>query len=261
MENIVSVLGYPFLFWFGLILATLYGVCVGSFLNVVILRLPQNMSLSKEPSHCFHCGHKLKWYDNIPIVSYISLGGKCRYCKEKISIQYPLVEFANTILWVSLYLHFGWKIEILFYCILSSVLLALSIVDEKTFEIPPQLNAIVFFLGVVYTAIDYQNFVSHLVGMVCISTVLFLIWFFTDGMGFGDVKLVFGAGLLLGWKSIVVAFFVGCILAIVIHLVRMKLCKKEHKLAFGPYLSVGIFISLFCGEFLMNLYLQLAGFM
>lgn len=258
-SSLYNTLGSTFMFWLGFILTLIYGLCVGSFLNVLIYRIPINESIYKSGSHCFSCGSKIKWYDNIPIVSYIILGGRCRNCKSRISMQYPVVEFLNAFLWELLYFYYGYNLKTLIYFLLSSLLLTLSVIDEKTFEIPMSLNASIGVLGLVNIIINYKYWYSYVIGAFAISVFLFVVWFFTNGIGFGDVKLMFFAGFLVGWKLIIPAFLIGCLIAIPVHLLRMRFSNKEHKLAFGPYLSLGIYISLFVGEPLMNLYLRLIG--
>lgn len=247
--------------WFGLPMTIVYGLCVGSFLNVVIYRVPLHESLSKSGSHCFSCGSSIKWYDNIPLVSWLLLGGRCRKCSSRISVQYPVVEFLNAFLWVLVYLRYQFSVETLIYFALTSALLALSVIDEKTYEIPVCFNYFILALGIIYTAYDYRHLVDHVIGAVCVSGFLFAVWWITRGrgLGFGDIKLMFTCGLVVGWKAVVVGFLVGCIIAIPVHLIRMKFSNRGNKLAFGSYLSLGIFISLFVGNEIMCLYLKLLG--
>lgn len=257
--NLCNMLGKTNTYIIGLLCTILYGLCIGSFLNVVIYRLPLKESLVKRESHCVKCNKAIKWYDNIPFISFLLLRGKCRNCGCKISIQYPIVELLNTILWVFIYLRYGWSIETLLYFVLSSILVCISFIDEKTYEIPMCLNILIGILGIVNIIININTWYEYIIGAFCISIPLFIIWFFTNGMGFGDVKLMFFAGFLLGWKKIIPSFLIGCILAIIIHIVRMKISGKGSKLAFGPYLSIGIYLGLFIGLPLMNFYLTLIG--
>lgn len=258
-SSLCEVLGNSFMFWFGFAVVLIFGLCIGSFLNVVILRLPLNESLSSQGSHCFSCGSSIKWYDNIPLISYTILRGRCRNCKSRISLQYPVVEFLNAFLWELLYLKFQYSVETLIYFALTSILIAISFIDEKTFEIPMRLNVLIGILGLVNIFVDYIHWYNYIIGAFTVSVFLFIVWFITDGVGFGDVKLMFFAGFLIGWKLIIVAFLLGCVIAIPVHLIRMKMSNKEHKLAFGPYLSLGIYISLFIGGTIMDLYLSLLG--
>ena len=120
---------------------------------------------------------------------------------------------------------------------------------------------LILIIGIVYSVYDYNNLLSHFIGAICISHFLGIIWLITSGqgIGFGDVKLMFTCGLIIGWKAIIVGFLIGCILAVVVHSLRMKLTKEDHKLAFGPYLSIGVYLAIFIGECLLNCYLSLVG--
>lgn len=236
----------------------LFGIVIGSFLNVCILRIPNKEDIVKERSHCMSCGHVLKWYDLFPLISFMILGGKCRYCKTKLSVQYPLVEALNGVLYVVIFLIYGVSVETLLYTLLTSALIVLSFIDFKTYEIPIGINLIILALGLVRVATDYSNWLTYLIGFIAVSLPLAVIYYVTHGRGIGggDVKLMAVCGLVLGWKLILLAFILGCIVGAIIHLVRMKVSNEDHVLAMGPYLSVGVFIALSMGDFLINWYLK-----
>lgn len=244
---------------FLLIIAFLYGIVIGSFLNVCIYRIPKKENIATERSHCMSCGTQLKWYDLIPLFSWLFLRGKCRYCKAKISVQYPLVEFANGIGYVWIFVVNGFNFESILYCLCVSALLALSIIDLRTFEIPVLFNIFILILGVVRAVYDYENILTYLIGMVSVSGFLLLCYIVTKGRGIGggDIKLMAAAGLLLGWQNIIVALFAGCIIGSVIHITLMIVSKKDRMLAFGPYLSIGIFIAMMYGKPLIDWYIGL----
>lgn len=235
----------------------LYGIVIGSFLNVCIYRIPKKENIATERSHCMSCGTQLKWYDLVPLFSWLFLRGKCRYCGTKISVQYPLVEFTNGIGYVWIFVVNGFNFESILYCLCVSALLALSIIDLRTFEIPVAFNWFIFILGVVRAIYDFENIVTYLIGMVAVSGFLFICYLVTGGRGIGggDIKLMAAAGLLLGWQNIIVALFAGCIIGSVIHITLMIVLKKERMLAFGPYLSLGIFIAMLYGKPLMDWYI------
>lgn len=241
------------------ILVFIFGICIGSFLNVCIFRIPEGISIVTGPSHCPNCEKRLKWYDMFPIFSWLVLRGKCRFCGEKISVQYPIIEAICGILWVVVFNTFGLSFEALLGCLLASCILALSVIDERTQEIPVAFNIAILILAIFSTAFDTGNLASHIVGAFAISVPLLLIQLATKGRGIGggDIKLMAVCGLYLGWQRILLAFFLGCLLGSVIHLLRMKLSDKEHILAFGPYLSLGVFIALVWGNTLIDLYLGL----
>jgi leader peptidase (prepilin peptidase)/N-methyltransferase len=231
----------------------LYGIVIGSFVNVLILRLPIKESITLKRSHCMTCGHTLSWYELIPLFSYLFLGGKCRHCKAHISVQYPIVEAANGIIYVVVFLAKGITLETFLYCLCASALLALSVIDWRTQEIPLGFNIFILILGLVRLFTDISNWSQYVIGLFAVSVFLLLINLVTKGrgIGHGDIKLMAATGLLMGWKLITVAFIIGT----VVHLIRMAVKKAGRKLAFGPYLSMGIFIAMIWGEQLVSWYL------
>lgn len=237
----------------------LYGIVIGSFLNVCIYRIPRGEDLIRVSSHCTSCGYRLKWYDLFPIVSFLALGGKCRKCKEKISCQYPIIEAVNGGLYVLIFCVNGWEVQSVIYCLMASALLVLSVIDFRTYEIPFGINVFIFILGCINLGLDWADWKNYLVGFFAVSAFLYLLYLLTKGraIGGGDIKLMAAAGMLLGWKKIILAFVLGCILGSVIHLVRMRVTKAEHVLAMGPYLSAGIFIAALWGDSLIWMYLNL----
>lgn len=237
----------------------LYGVVIGSFLNVLALRLPLKESVTLKRSHCMTCGHTLSWYELFPLFSYIFLGGKCRHCKSKISIQYPLVEGANGILYAILFLVHGISVETILYCLCASALLALSIIDWRTQEIPVGFNIFILLLGLVRLVTDLGNWSQYVIGLFAVSGFLFLLFLITKGrsIGGGDIKLMAATGLLLGWQLNIIAFLLGCIIGSIIHLTLMAIKKANRVLAFGPYLSMGVYIAMIWGEQLVSWYLSM----
>ena len=237
----------------------IFGITIGSFLNVCIYRIPLHQSIVTVSSHCMTCGRKLKWYDMIPVFSWLLLGGKCRSCKSKISLQYPVIESLNGILYVVICLVNGMDLFSLIYCLMTSALLTLSLIDWRTYEIPPGINAFLFILGVTAAVLDRGNLLSHLAGMVCVSVFLGILYLISRGraIGGGDIKLMFACGLILGWKQIILAFLLGCIIGSVIHLIRIRVQGEGHVLAMGPYLSAGIFLAALWGNAWISWYISL----
>ena len=237
----------------------IFGIIIGSFLNVCIYRIPLHQSIVTVSSHCTICGRKLKWYDMIPVFSWLLLGGKCRNCKSKISLQYPVIESLNGILYVVICLVNGMDLFSLIYCLMTSALLTLSLIDWRTYEIPPGINAFLFILGVAAAVLDRGNLLSHLAGMVCVSGFLGILYLISRGraIGGGDIKLMFACGLILGWKQIILAFLLGCIIGSVIHLIRIRVQDEGHVLAMGPYLSAGIFLAVLWGNAWISWYISL----
>ncbi len=241
------------------IIIFLFGIVIGSFVNVLVYRLPKNENIVVVNSHCMSCGHRLGWYDLVPLFSWIFLKGRCRYCKEKISIQYPLIEAVNGFGYVLIFLVCGLNLSSILYSVCFSMLVAISVIDWRTYEIPVGLNITILTLGIIQCILDYRNWSSYLIGMVCVSGFLFLLFIITGGRGIGggDIKLMFAAGLLLGWKNIILALMLGCIIGSIIHIILMKVSDKGRMLAFGPYLSVGIFLAMLFGDELIGWYLNL----
>lgn len=239
------------------IISFVFGITIGSFVNVLIYRLPLHENIVTTNSHCMSCNHKLAWYDLFPLFSWILLGGKCRYCKKEISVQYPIIELINGFGYSAIFIMNGINITSALYSICFSMLVALSVIDWRTYEIPFGINIVILVCGIINMAFDYTHFYYYLIGMVCVSGFLFLLYIFTGGRGIGggDIKLMAAAGLLLGWKHIILALILGCIIGSVIHIILMKVSNKGRMLAFGPYLSVGITISMLCGNQLLNWYL------
>lgn len=243
------------------IMTLLLGLCVGSFLNVLIYRIPLEQEFVKTPSHCMSCGHPLKWYELIPVFSWVAQGGKCRSCGVRLSAQYPIVEALNGSMWLLTAVLFkGDWMTVALYCGLFSMLLVLSVIDWRTYIIPNGINLTIFVLGLVRLATDFVNWPTYIIGMVSVSLVFLLLHILTggNGLGMGDVKLVAAAGLLLGWPKMILAVLVGSVSGAVIHSIRMK-GGAGHKLAFGPYLAAGIWFSALVGQPLISAYLSLFG--
>lgn len=240
------------------IIIFLYGIVIGSFLNVCIYRIPKQENIVVIHSHCMSCNNQLKWYDLIPLFSWLFLRGKCRYCKAPISKQYPIIEAANGLLYVLIFAVCGWGFDSILYCLLASALLVLSIIDFRTYEIPLGINIFILALGLVRLALDYSHWYTYVIGLLSVSSFMAILYYASKGraIGGGDVKLMGAAGLLLGWKLIVLAFFLGCIIGSVIHVARMKLQDASKVLAMGPYLSAGIILSALWGERLISWYLS-----
>ena len=247
----------PYILLYSLIF--LYGIVIGSFLNVVILRVPNGESLVTKRSHCTQCSHVLHWYDLFPLFSYIFLKGRCRYCGAKISPQYPMIEAANGILWVLMFMICGITPDTALGCLVVSACLALSVIDARTHEIPVGINIFIAICGIARLVLRYQDWLEYVLGAVSVSLLLLIIFLVSQGraIGGGDIKLMAAAGLFLGLKLTIVAFLLGCLYGSVIHIARMKISKKDHVLAMGPYLSAGIVSAMWFGNIIVEWYLSL----
>ena len=249
----------------------LFGLAVGSFLNAFIYRLEVQRSVMRGRSFCPACSHTLAWYDLIPLLSYILLKGRCRYCKAKISFQYPLVELATGILFVLVLLKLGLVfsvLELFYLWAIASFLMVIFVYDLKHFLIPDKvLYPATLVAGLWYVVSSmagwipmYQilNTIYSAVGAAGFFLVIFLV---SRGraIGFGDVKLALFMGLFLGFPAILVAlaiaFASGALIGIALIFSKKKTMRSE--VPFGPFLIVGTFVALFWGEPLVNFYMNL----
>ena len=240
----------------------LFALLIGSFLNVCIYRIPRNKSISFPPSHCTNCNTSLKPVDLIPVLSYLYLKGSCRYCGEKISPKYPIVEALNGILWVILYLRFGLSFEFYGLAVLSSLLLVISVIDLEIQEIPDGLNILGFIAGIIYIAVqwDIDLVLSSFAGLLIGSGLFFLIAFLSKGgMGGGDIKLLGVLGIWLGWKLtmllILLSFFIGALVSVFLIITKIK--SRKDYIPFGPFIAIGAYIAIIFGDFLIDWYLNL----
>lgn len=236
----------------------IFGITIGSFLNVCIYRIPRGETVVTTPSHCMTCGHKLRWFELLPLFSYIFLRGRCRSCKSQISPQYPIIEAVNGLLYVLVFAVNGLNLISIIYALFTSALLVLTVIDWRTYEIPISINIFILVLGCLKVVLDFNNFLDYLIGFFIVSGFLLVIYMITKGraIGGGDIKLMAVAGLLLGWQLIVLAFLIGCVLGSILHLIRMKVSGAERMLAMGPYLSAGLFIAMLWGNDFIKWYLS-----
>lgn len=241
------------------IIFLIFGILIGSFLNVCIYRIPKGEDIVFERSHCMNCGYQLNTKDLVPLLSYVLLKGRCRNCKVKLSIQYPFIEALNGVLYLVIFLIIGFNYLAVIYCLLASALLTLSVIDLKTYEIPFGINVFILALGLVRLVFEWPNYLPYVIGFFAISVFLEIILLLSKGraIGGGDVKLMAVCGLLIGYKLAILAFILACILGSIIHLLRMKFTDAENVLAMGPYLSLGVFISILFGNEMIDWYIGL----
>lgn len=237
----------------------LFGLLIGSFLNVCIFRIPEKQSIAFPPSHCMNCNHKLGVLDLFPVFSWLFLGGKCRYCKAKISVQYPIVEFINAAFYLYGFYKFGLSLQFVFFALLCSLLLVLTLIDFKYFILPNILVLIVFILGILYMLLVKKQYLDSLWGVLAGGGFFLLLMLVTRGnMGGGDIKLMAALGVWLGLKGTVMtmlfAFVIGA-LASVIVLIKNGGGRKT-MIPFGPFISAGTIISLCWCEDIIAWYLS-----
>lgn len=248
----------------------IFGLCIGSFSNVLIYRLPLGLSISKGNSFCPECKHKLSWTDLFPLFSWIFLGGKCRYCKAKISARYPLVELLNAVLYVLCYVFISkcsLSLALLGLCAVCTALTVSSFIDAKHQIIPDSMWITVLIGGVLVYADDiikngfsWKALLNRIIGFFLVSAVMLaLSAAFHGGLGGGDIKLMAAAGFLLGVGSSVLALLLGSVSGLFYLAAKGKLNTEsmKSKLPFGPFLSFGILFSVFFGNRLLSLYMSI----
>jgi leader peptidase (prepilin peptidase) / N-methyltransferase len=258
----------------------LFGLAIGSFLNCAVFRLEKEESFLSGRSYCPNCKHKLSWHDLIPLFSFLALGGRCRYCKNKISFRYPLVELATGLIFLLIFVFqftaapgffiFSFQNLIAFFYLLtiSCFLIVIFIYDLKTYLIPDgavfsalavsgvwYLASGIFFH--IYTKYQILSTIYSAIGAAAFFLAIFLIsrgrW-----MGFGDVKLAFLLGLFLGWPKILPGLFLAFFIGAIIGLGAIMLGKKKisSEVPFGPFLVLGTFLALFFGQSIISWYLN-----
>ena len=238
--------------------AALFGAVVGSFLNVVILRLPnEDESIAFPASHCPHCQTPLHWYENIPVLSYLFLRGKCGHCKKGISLQYPIIEISMAILSAGLIYTYGLSFEFFALFVFCAALLVIIVIDIHHQIIPDVISLPGIIAGLVFsffsTTLTWQ---SSLIGIAIGGGVLYAIalgYFLIrkiDGMGGGDIKLLAMIGAWLGWQSLPFVIFASSLGGTIVGLIAMSYQKKggRTRIPFGPFLSIAALIFIFFSQ-------------
>ena len=233
------------------------GLLVGSFLNVCIWRIPRQKSIIFPSSHCPQCGHPIKVRDNIPLISYLLLRGKCRFCGGRISFRYPLVEFLTGVIFLLLFLKFGAGIEFFSSLILSSILIMVFFIDLEHLLIPDKIVLPGLVIGILFSFFPGSPTpLKALEGLLLGGGALYLIaliggWIAKkESMGGGDVKFAALIGTFLGWQmtalSLILAFITGALVSLLLIALRIK--GRKDVVPFGPFIAVGGFITLLAGD-------------
>lgn len=243
------------------IIVFVYGSVVGSFLNVLIYRFPIGIPVVKGRSFCPVCKIKLRVDDLIPILSYIRLRGKCRNCNNKIDIRYPFVEFFTGGIAIITVYAIGLNIEAILVFIIASILIVIALIDLDTMTIPNEtiISLIPFALLLIFFK-DRVNMISILTGFFIISLPMYsLNIFIKGGFGGGDIKLMAICGAMLGWKSALVSGVIAIFIAGMYssYMLIFQKIKLGTHIAFGPYLCLGVYISLLYGDIIMDKYIAL----
>lgn len=246
-----------------IVLIFILGLIVGSFSNVCIYRIPRNESIIYPASHCPKCHSNISPKDNIPLLSYILLKGRCRNCKSKISIQYPVVELITGLIYLIIYLIYGLSIQSLIYIILSSALTIIAFIDLNKQIVPDIISLPGIIIGFIISFfVPYISFVDSALGVVVGGGIILIIGlagsviFKKEAMGGGDVKLAAMIGAFLGWRYIIISLFLGFFLGALagILLILSKIKSREDAIPFGPFIVLGSFITLLWGEKIISWY-------
>ena len=250
------------------IIIFIQGLCIGSFLNVCIYRVPQSKSIMHPRSMCPNCSTPIPFYDNIPVFSYLLLRGRCRQCKVKISPRYPMVELLGGLTALGTYLKFGLTWEALIYYVFIAALIVVTFIDLDHRIIPDVITLpgipLCFAASFLLPEITY---LEALIGVIAGGGSLFLVaWTYSlltkkEGMGGGDIKLLAMMGAIIGWKGVLFTIFVGSLTGTLAGLAVMLQSRKGMKLAvpFGPFLSIGCITYIFFGIPLITWYFNLLG--
>ena len=247
----------------------IFGICIGSFLNVVILRLPRHESLIKRSSHCMTCGAKIRAIDLIPVFSWLMLRGKCHSCGEKISPRYPIVESLNGFMYLLAFYVLDFNADSIITCVLMSLLIVVAFMDWDTMEIDMIIVGLIFLLFIPSALLtDRVSLLHRIIGAFAISLPFYIIGeisrvFIKKKTGedyraieLGDTILMFAAGALLGTKAIIVSALIGIVVAAVAGVIN-KYVTGSSKFAFGPFLSIGISIGMLWGDRIADWYINL----
>lgn len=241
----------------------IFGSCIGSFLNVCIYRLPNSLSIVSPPSSCPGCQERIRFYDNIPILSYLILRGKCRHCHTTIALRYPLVEIMAGLFAVGVYLKFGLTLQALIMFVLIAALIVITFIDLDHRIIPDVISLpgipIGFAASFFLPEISYK---ASLLGILAGGGSLLLVaWVYSlitkkEGMGGGDIKLLAMIGAFVGWKGVLLTIFLSSAIGTICGLAVMIRSGKNMKLAipFGPFLAIGCLITIFFGNELIFWY-------
>ncbi|MGD8524208.1 MAG: prepilin peptidase [Desulfobacterales bacterium] len=250
------------------VFAFIFGLCIGSFLNVCIYRLPASQSITRPRSHCPNCNELIRFYDNIPVLSYLVLRGRCRFCKERISFRYPVVEILTGLFALVTFLKYGITLEALIYYVFVSALIVITFIDIDHQIIPDIITLPgipLFFLA--SFALPGITYIDSIIGVFAGGGSLFLVaWIYhlvtkKEGMGGGDIKLLAMIGALIGWQGVLFTIFVASAVGTISGILVMLKARKSMKLAipFGPFLAIGGIAYIFIGPQLIYWYFNILG--
>ena len=235
-----------------------FGLAIGSFANVCIYRLPRKESVAFPGSHCPECSATVRPQDNIPLISYLVLGGKCRDCATRISPVYPAIELVTALLFLAGFFKFELTFNFLGYAVVAPTLVIITAIDIEHQIIPDVITLPGIVLGLVVGSYTI-GYADSLLGFFLGSGLFYLLAVFSNGgMGGGDIKYIAAAGAFLGWQKVLLVIFIGAFLGSIVGLFQIAIQKKSRKslIPFGPFLAAGTLITLFYGNPLIRLYLE-----
>jgi leader peptidase (prepilin peptidase)/N-methyltransferase len=250
------------------ILAFLFGSIIGSFLNVCIFRIPKDMSLIRPASRCPSCNTPIKPYDNIPVLSFLMLGGRCRHCRAKISSRYPLVETLNALFYVAVVWRYGLGWHVPFLCVFCSAMIVIAFIDLDFQIIPDLITLPGILIGLIASSFLLPDPFARdsslglregIIGAVSGGAIFYLIAVVSrGGMGGGDIKMMAMVGSFSGWKSVLLTTFAGSLFGSVVglFLIAFKGKGRKTKVPFGPFLAFGALLTLFFGQEILAFYLH-----
>jgi leader peptidase (prepilin peptidase)/N-methyltransferase len=265
----------------GKIIVFIFGSIVGSFLNVCIRRMPLGESVVWPRSYCPKCKKRIPGYDNIPFLSFFLLGGRCRFCKQKISLQYPLVELLSAFVFIIFYSRYGLSFDFIFYTLFACGLIIATFIDIEHRIIPDEISIGGIIIGLILNAVkgfnlhpvslNFKPLINSFLGVVIGGGIIYLTGFLfdlvyfkilkrppiqgeTESMGGGDIKLLAAIGAFLGWQKALLTFFIAPFFGAVIGIINL-LVKRDHTIPYGPFLSLAALLSLFWADKIISLFI------
>ncbi len=243
-----------------ILFAAALGAIIGSFLNVCILRWPAGESVVRPPSRCPKCGNGVRWFDNVPIVSWVVLRGKCRHCGNPISIQYPLIELATALVWAWMAYRYGYELDALRAALFLTLLLGIAMTDAREYIIPDEFSLGGLALGLLLSMLHgWSPVIPALIGAAVGFGVLWAIaqlgkrLFRKEAMGGGDIKMMAMVGAFVGWKGVFLTIFLGSVVGTLIF-GPMALVGKKKEVPFGIFLALGAAITFLWGDAVLDWY-------
>jgi len=246
------------------LVAFIFGLLIGSFLNVCIYRIPKGESIIFPPSSCPSCGERIRWYDNIPVISYLLLRGRCRHCGGRIPLRYPIVELLTAVLTVVILWRFGLSVSAFYYLILTYVLVVISFIDLDTMLVPVKLCYFAMLAGILLSPlvpeVSFKDSVlgaSFGAGLILFIIETYAVFTGKEGMGYGDANIMALIGAFIGWQKVLLALFIASFVGALVGIGYILLKGKNFRVAipFGPFLSIGGYITAIYGDRLLDWYL------